>query len=228
MSTSDTKNPYRRDYQILKSIWQDQKQEGEEVFLTQRLAQTVVCIWLFVSPATLVRFLGSKAADRKGRKIAIELYVLFKVALVVSLLFFGTAGKASAIIAAVSLADLCINLSGFILLRKHWKPSASVTRSIILLGFNFVELCSTFGIFYLVTKSVQNADRVIVTDPASIFYFSVITSATVGYGDMTPATVIGRWIVVLQVTLSLAFVGVVLATFVSKLSPDTKPQPSNE
>lgn len=227
MSTIDTSNPYRRDIEIVKSIWQDEKQEGEEVFFTQRLAQTMVCIGLLVSPATFVRFLGSRLAGRKGRKLAIELYVIIKFILVVSLLFRGTPGKTVAVIAAVCLADLCINLSGFVLLRNFWKPSASVTRSIILLGFNFVELCSTFGIFYLSTKSIAQGEQ-LITDPATMLYFSVITSATIGYGDMTPVTAVGRWIVTLQVVLSLAFVAVVLATFVSKLSPATKQQSSNQ
>jgi len=228
MTTNDTSNPYRKDYEILKSIWREQKQQGEEVFLAQRIAQTLVCTGLLFSPATLFRFIGSELADRKGRKTAIELYVFIKVALVTYLLFFVTVEKTEAVIAALSLVDLCLNLSGFVLLRNYWKPSASVTRSVILLGFNFVELCSTFGILYLATKSVQTADHAIVTAPASILYFSVITSATVGYGDMTPTTDVGRWIVMLQITLSLAFVAVVLATFVSKLTSDTKPKPSNQ
>ena len=134
------------------------------------------------------------------------------------LLFFGKVGLILGFIATASLADLCINLSGFVLLRNFWKKSASATRSIILLGFNFLELCSGFGILYLSTKSVGTATGTVVTDPLSILYFSFTTSATVGYGDMTPINVVGRCIVIVQITLSLAFVAVVLGTFVSKLS----------
>lgn len=75
-SDTDTSNPYRRDKEILLAIWRDQKQEGEEVFLIQRLAQSLVCVGLFVSPATLVRLIGSKVRGREGRKIAIELYAI--------------------------------------------------------------------------------------------------------------------------------------------------------
>ena len=70
----DTHNPYRRDVPTLLEFWRKDEHEEEKVFLTQLLAQSLVCIGLFVSPATLIRYVESICGDRKGLKLAIEGY----------------------------------------------------------------------------------------------------------------------------------------------------------
>ena len=41
-------------------------------------------------------------------------------------------------------------------------------------------------------------------------YFCVVTVSTVGYGDFTPTTTIGKWLAIIYMLLGVALIGVAL------------------
>jgi hypothetical protein len=118
-------------------------------------------------------------------------------------------------IACYLLADLFANVFALILLRNFWSSPFSLNRSIILLGLNFLEYNAWFGYLYLSTGGLVDGGHPIA--PATALYFSMVTSATVGYGDILP-TDGARVLVLFHITLSLGFLAAVVAYFVSALS----------
>jgi voltage-gated potassium channel Kch len=213
-------NPYSKHCQYISNIWARSGAEPEEIFFLQRIVQTLLCLLLFFTIAMALRWLGGMVS-RACRKISIELYAVGKcIGLIICLTHGAPVSNTVALIAAYFLFDLFANLSGFILLRHHWRPPASLTRSLILLAINFIEICTAFAILYLFFGCVGTPGKPAITSGASAMYFSIITAATVGYGDIVPLDLTGQKLVATQVVMSLFFMAVILSHFVSQMQVD--------
>jgi hypothetical protein len=87
----------------------------------------------------------------------------------------------------------------------------NVTRSLVLLLWNFVELMIWFGLAYVTVRFAE--------DPVSLgnrFYFSAITQLTIGYGDLKPLRW-GKALAAAQGALGWIVTVIVIARFVSSL-----------
>ena len=62
-----------------------------------------------------------------------------------------------------------------------------------------------FALFYLIISKSDNAAFNVPLDFASAFYFSMVTMATVGYGDIVPVDASTRLLVCLEIVLGLGF-----------------------
>ena len=70
----------------------------------------------------------------------------------------------------------------------------------------FIGLNSMFaGLYYLGDDPVANAGR---NGPLELFYFSIETLATVGYGDMHPQTDYGHFIATIEIFTGMCFLAV--------------------
>jgi hypothetical protein len=136
----------------------------------------------------------------------------------------------AATIAVICLFDLYAYLLGLIFLRRYYTPPASYGRSVLALAINFVEAALAFALLYLYSGALAGHAGVVQSWGEAV-YFSIITAATVGYGDIAPRTAVGRGLVVAQVLSSLLFIAIVLSTFVSNFaggSPDRWAMKSDE
>jgi hypothetical protein len=90
-------------------------------------------------------------------------------------------------------------------------------RSLILVAINYVELMLWFGLIYALNyQSLHGADQ-----PATAFYFSIITQLTIGYGDVY-ATGWLRIVAAAQGLIAALFVIVVLGRAVSAPPADPR------
>ncbi|WP_182220216.1 ion channel [Rugamonas fusca] len=167
------------------------------------------------TPAMVVRWIAGKIS-RMARKLSIEVYVLLKTCGAVFALFGGLwAGNLYVILCTISLVDLFSNILAIVLLRNFWHAPLSLNRTLISLGLNFIEFTAWFAGLYLHFDALRFGSAS-VTDSFSAYYFSVITSATIGYGDIVP-TFDGRKLVVIEAFCSFIFLAVVVTYVIGSL-----------
>ena len=85
-----------------------------------------------------------------------------------------------------------------------------IQRSLVLAAINYVDLMLWFGLIYALNYQLLNG----AGQPATAFYFSVITQLTIGNGDVSPTGWL-RIIAAAQGLIGALFVIVVLGRAVS-------------
>ena len=104
----------------------------------------------------------------------------------------------------------------------------SFRRSVVLALHNYCEVFFWFAAVYHHAAGHFGDKATIVGSPDGSLYYSIVTMATVGYGDITPQDAFTRWIAVAHIAVSIFLTLVVLACFVSllptpqSLDPDEK------
>jgi hypothetical protein len=92
------------------------------------------------------------------------------------------------------------------------RPS-SYRRSMLLLFFNYLEIAFSFGVLYSQGNYLNNRFENWY-DP---IYFSFISLGSIGFGDYYPVTGTGKFLVVIQSMIFLAFVVLFLNFFSNKV-----------
>ena len=88
-------------------------------------------------------------------------------------------------------------------------------RSVIFAVFTFVQFATAYAVFY---RSLSGWDHHQFTQELGVisaFYFSVITIATVGYGDISPASSFSQILVVSEIALGVYFLATIVSTIAS-------------
>lgn len=166
------------------------------------------------------------------RRTLIEIYVILKVVLSWWLLSHHTIdyGILMYILIWLAVETLYALLSG-IFLRDIWSEPFSYQRNLLLTLCNFVEMCLCFAAIYtyadrgsnhltlpskfIINDSLTYADKHLT--PSQAIYFSFITAATIGYGDISPKDDYIQQIVIAQVMISLVFIVMFIANLAGKL-----------
>jgi voltage-gated potassium channel Kch len=93
----------------------------------------------------------------------------------------------------------------------------SYRRIVVLTLHNYVEVICWFAGAYATLNTVFGEKASVVSTFAGALYFSLVTMATVGYGDITPTSSTGRLLVTAQIAIGLFMTLVILARMVSYL-----------
>ncbi len=99
------------------------------------------------------------------------------------------------------------------------------TMAMPVVGFMVMYFLLTFlfALIYWGTWTLNNAafnhPKDAPINVGSFLYFSVVTIATVGYGDITPASAVAKWIVGLEVIAGIGLITVVFAAVLAYLQP---------
>ena len=214
-------NPYKKQLTDIQSIWA-RTGKGKNLYGVERWALLTLSAFLMLMPTMLLRWLAGLRGVH-ARKVAIDIYATAKAALMVLILQRHLwPYRWAPVVASLFLIDLFAYLLGVVLLRDFWHRVFSFTRSLLLLAINLVEFSSAFAVLYLYSQVlVSNGST--VTDWPSALYFSVVTMATVGYGDIVPLPGLGRTLVVVQIAASLTLFAVVLSYFVANVEKKRVP-----
>ena len=214
-------NPYLKQLDDISMLWR-QKGKAQHIYGIERLILIGLAVFLMAMPTMALRWFAGRFGLRR-RKNAIEVYAVLKPVLLIFVLWSGLAMRGWVCgLAILFVFDLYGYLLGILLLRGFWAQPVSYSRSLILLAFNLVEFVAVFAIFYIYVGCLTSSGTA-VTGWSNAFYFSAVTSATVGYGDISPAPGLGRFLVTIQIFGSLGFMAMIVAHFVSNIERDRIP-----
>ncbi len=194
----------------LRKIWNNEKHH--DIGFEKVLRLFLVSIQI-IFPGIHIRQLFSKSGTVK-RNVAVEFFVLFKTLLPLAFMITGFYKHlAAVIISTYLLIETVCYVSSLIFVADMFVRPRSYRRNILMLSLNYMEISMCFSVVYgglhlLGEQAKTWFDYV---------YFSVVTSTTIGYGDMHPANAIGKGMVCVQALLVVAFIVLFLNFFGSKV-----------
>jgi len=194
----------------LNRIWNNEKHQ--DVGFEKMLRLFLVAIQI-IFPGIHIRNFFSRYGTVK-RNVAIEFYVLFKTILPIVFLFTGLFNNLFAVIISFYLlTETVCYVASLIFVADIFVKPRSYRRNILMLFLNYMEISFCFAVVYgglhlLGTQCGDYFDYV---------YFSIVTSTTIGYGDIHPVTPLGKCMVCVQAVLVVAFIVLFLNFFGSKV-----------
>lgn len=118
----------------------------------------------------------------------------------------------------VFMAFLLVNLLAFILRARH------VNGEVLCAGVaTYLTIGITFGLLFQLTESLAPGSFYVAPESkwngglpsVSLAYFSFITLATVGYGDIVPVSPTARMLAIVESTIGTFYIAIVIARLVS-------------
>ena len=148
------------------------------------------------------------------RNVAIEFYVILKTALPVFFLISGLYKyKITVIISSYLLIETICYVASLIFVSDMFVRPRSYRRNILMLFFNYMEISLCFAVIYAGLHLLGDKPLVAM----DYIYFSIVTSTTIGYGDMHPVNHLGQLMVCIQAVMVVAFIVLFLNFFGSKV-----------
>ncbi|WPU94689.1 ion channel [Mucilaginibacter sabulilitoris] len=225
--------------EITKSYFETQRERlveirdnlGQKTYGVEWGLRMVLQRLCFVVPSAYIK----KCSDGKlllRRRKDIEIYAFFKLLIVSVVVFSG--------LAALWIGLIILFIAGFdtfhallcrIFLNKEWREEVSPKRNLIMAFVNYVEIAVCFAGAYLFCDQYQNPAKgyaFIIHNQIDVgthhltstqaVYYSFVTGATVGYGDISAASAPAQFLVCLQVMVSLFFVVVIITNMMANFS----------
>ncbi|MFG1494370.1 ion channel [Halobacteriovorax sp. ZH4_bin.1] len=184
--------------------------DKEKYFGIERYFTIILLITRFFSVISLLRC--SVINKYLTLKICIEVWVVLKPLILFILLCINIEENIRFYIASYFLFDLFSVLFNLVYLRDLNSEAISYNRNLILLNFNFAELVLGFSnIYYSNNSLIANCEK--VHSWVDYVYFSLATSTSVGYGDMTTTD---KPTAIIQMFLSFIFIAIVFSTYISR------------
>ncbi len=194
----------------LKRIWNNAKHHdiGFEKILRLFLVSVQI-----IFPGIHIRNIFGRYGIIK-RNVAVEFYVLFKTSLPIIFLLTGFYKHAAAIvISSYLLIETICYVTSLIFVSDMFVKPRSYRRNILMLFFNYIEISLCFAVIYASLHLLGDKPYAIM----DYIYFSIVTSTTIGYGDMHPASHLGQVTVCVQAIMVVAFIVLFLNFFGSKV-----------
>lgn len=200
-------------------VWRNTRYDDSGI---ERLIRLTLVWMQWLTGGLWVRHLADvvpKESNLQTRKLWVEGYVLFKLALPIIFLFSKVTGSGIvAFVAAYMASETVVYLASLIFLSNEFAEPISSRRSLVTLFINYVQVSLDYAVVYshysINIKGFLSQDLEV---PVKAIYFSFVTSATVGYGDIYPCTEGGWLLVVSQIILFLVFVALFINFFAAKL-----------
>ena len=221
---SKPRSVYQKETIAFKRIWHNKSYND---FGLERIVRLTLHLLSFIMPGTIIRQLCGRK-HLLFRKVVIEAYSLFKIAWYFFLFYADlTTSPAALVISIILTIDTIHFMFSKIFLNDIHQQPISFKRTLLMTLINIMEVMLCFAFIYSYIDDANTIPgRVIffpghqLTDLQTI-YFSFVTSATIGYGDIAPKDPLVMKLVILQIMLSLFFLVIVITTITNRLHDDT-------
>jgi len=196
---------YARQMEQVRKVW------GEQTYGLERIARLSLCLVQFLFPVLLIRdVFGYWGAT--GRKLAVEAYTLFKFLFPLAVLWQGWHANPFAVFLIIYfLCDTFVHILHLVFLDDLHTAVVSYHRSLLLIFLHYIEVMADFAVVYMAFDLLDRA-----MDPVSAFYFSVVATTTVGFGDIGPKNTAGQLVVIAQLLVCVTFIVVFINYFSQK------------
>ncbi len=194
----------------IKAIWNNDQHDDIGI---EKILRLFLAISQFVFFGTYIK----QVFGRKGiayQDLSVDVLVLIKVALPFTMLYYQIQSDNFLFFILMWFTiETLLYVPTLIFASDIFSRPRSYRRSMLLLFFNYLEIVFTFGVIYARGDYLNNPLKHWF-DP---IYFSLITSATIGYGDFYPVTPTGKFLVGFQSIIFLVFVVLFLNFFTNKV-----------
>ena len=191
-------------------IWNNEKHH--DIGFEKILRLFLVSIQIIFPGVHIRQFFGRFGVVK--RNVAVEFFVLFKTLLPIFFLVSGLYKyTVTVLISCYLLMETICYVASLIFVSDMFVKPRSYRRNILMLFLNYMEISLCFAVIYagmhlLGDKPLNVMDYI---------YFSIVTSTTIGYGDMHPVTQTGQLMVCIQAVMVVAFIVLFLNFFGSKV-----------
>ncbi len=185
-------------------------------FGIQRIFRLFLVISKLFFPGIYIDYLF-RNSSYQTQKVAGEAFVLFKTIMPFFMLYFQLWHHGWLyIINMYLLVETYLYIFYKIFVPEH-NNQVTHKRSLLLLFLNFFEVIGSFGVIYAAGNFLNKP----VSNWVDALYFSFVTGATVGYGDLHPMSSHGKQLVMLQILSTLAFL-ILFFNFFAPRAQDTE------
>ena len=209
------KPAFQHQWQNVKDIWNNKYYKD---FGIERLIRLFLALSQFAFPGLYIKaFIGRWGLV--GRKLAVEFYVLVKLLLPIIFFKFGMTGQAWVLwLTIYIIVETMIYLACVIYLSDVFAKPTTYRRSLTLIFINYIEITLSYAVIYSYCNiNIPHFFNHALTTNMQAIYFSFITSATVGFGDIYPVHDKGHFLVMTQLIVFIIFVGLYFNFFSSKV-----------
>ncbi len=202
--------PYQTYVRDLKNTWDNKRHH--DTGLEKILRIFLVGVQIIFPAMHLMQSLGKVGVIT--RNLVKELYVVFKTILPLIILVRGWYVHTWAIaISVYFMSETFLYVISIIFVSDIFIVPRSYRRNLLMLFLNYLEICFNYAVIYAGLNLLTGK----INGYVDYIYFSIVTSTTIGYGDISPLTSTGKIIVSTEAILSLAFIGLFLNFFGSKM-----------
>lgn len=186
-----------------------------------------ILVWIYFSNVVdhAAKYIGRRIRSRDRRPhrghsvhIATDVSVIAAaIVMLIGLMFWARCVVWQLLVCYHMLQTYCVLIGLLVVPQAVWGRPASVPRSIILMGFNAIQFIAGFATLYLGWNALSTQPSESV-DWISALYFSTASFTTQSYGGLEPRPGGAMLLTVVEMLVSVTFLVVILAAFVSRLS----------
>lgn len=200
----------------VKKIWYNKNYKD---FGIERIIRLILSLSLFIFPGLYIRHFFGKFG-LLSRKIGVELYVTFKLILPILILYLNETNNIIVVLISSYLAiETILYLTSLIYLSNEFANPISYRRSITTLFINYFEISLNFAVIYsYCNRTIPDFFNKKLTNNIECIYFSFVTSATVGYGDIFITNKYGQILIIAQIIIFIIFIALFINFFTSKVN----------
>lgn len=189
----------RRRLKNIQVIWNNDHHDDVGI---EKIFRLFLASSQFLFPGLYIKHFFNKLGE-DIQDVAMDIYLIFKVLLPLSLCYTGWIGEPLSMFLVVWLMlETLLYVPALIFASDIYTQPSSYRRSMLLLFFNYLEIIFAYGFIY----SRGNYLNIPFSHWFDPVYYSFVTISTIGYGDYFPVTFAGKLLVSSQTIIFLSFV----------------------